>query len=122
MGSPLGPVLANIFMVELENSTIPTLEDKIKLWKRFVDDTICFEKIDPINNILNKLNVYHENIKFTIELEKDDKIPFLDVMLIRTTGKIETTVYRKKTCTNLYMDWHSFAPNSWKWGTLKNIG
>ena len=27
---PLGPILANIFMVELERSVIPTLLDKMK--------------------------------------------------------------------------------------------
>ena len=42
MGSPLGPVLANIFMVELEQNIIPTLSKDISLWKRYVDDTICF--------------------------------------------------------------------------------
>ena len=40
MGSPLGPVLANIFMVELEKIIIPKLEKDVKLWRRFVDDTI----------------------------------------------------------------------------------
>ena len=30
-GSPLGPVLDNIFMVELERTIIPFLIDKIKL-------------------------------------------------------------------------------------------
>ena len=40
MGSPLGPVLANIFMVELEKIIIPKLEKEVKLWRRFVDDTI----------------------------------------------------------------------------------
>ena len=40
MGSPLGPVLANIFMVELEKIIIPKLEKKVKLWRWFVDDTI----------------------------------------------------------------------------------
>ena len=39
MGLRLGPVLANIFMVELETSVIPNLRNKVKLWKRFVDDT-----------------------------------------------------------------------------------
>ena len=34
MGSPLRPVLANIFMVELERSVIPTLMDKMKWWRR----------------------------------------------------------------------------------------
>ena len=31
MGSPLGPVLANIFMVELKTSVIPNLSNKVKL-------------------------------------------------------------------------------------------
>ena len=33
MGSPLGPVLAIIFMVEFETSVIPNLSNKVKLWK-----------------------------------------------------------------------------------------
>ena len=53
MGSPLGPVLANIFMVELETSVIPNLNDKIKLWKRFVDDTFFFSKSEYTNNIIS---------------------------------------------------------------------
>ena len=44
MGSPLGPVLSGIFMVELENSLVPTLNQSMTLWQRFVDDTITFVK------------------------------------------------------------------------------
>ena len=33
MGSPLGPVLANIFMVGLERNIIYTLSNDILLWK-----------------------------------------------------------------------------------------
>ena len=106
MGSPLGPVLANIFMLELETSIIPNLNDKIKLWKRFVDDTYCFAKSEHTNNILLALNSFHQIIKFTVEIEKDDAILFLDVLIIRKVRKIETTVYRKKTCTDLYMKWY----------------
>ena len=32
MGSPLGPVLANIFKVELEQNIIPTLSNDKLLW------------------------------------------------------------------------------------------
>ena len=42
MGHALGPVLANIFMAALERTIIPSLSDKIELWKRYVDDTIAF--------------------------------------------------------------------------------
>ena len=44
----LGLVLANIFMVDLERSVIRTLMDKMKCWMRYVDDTLCYIKIDPI--------------------------------------------------------------------------
>ena len=59
---PLGLVLANIFMVELERTAIPSLSNNIKLWKRYVDDTIAFVIIDTIKSVLLSLNSYHGNI------------------------------------------------------------
>ena len=44
MGFPLGPVLANIFMVVFEPNIIPTLPKDISLSKRYVDHTISFLK------------------------------------------------------------------------------
>ena len=44
MGLPLGPILANIFMLELERSLILTLTDKMKSWTRYVDHTLCYIK------------------------------------------------------------------------------
>ena len=78
-------------------------------------------RLEYKDKILIALNSFHENIKFTFEIEKDNTIPFLDILIIRKPGKIETTVYRKKTCTDLYMNWYSFVPKSWKWGTLKTL-
>ena len=94
-------------MVELETSVIPNLSNKVKLWKRFVDDTYCLARSEYIDNILLALNLFHKNIKFTFEIKKDNAIPFLNILI--KPGKIETTVYRKKTCTDLYMNWYSFA-------------
>ena len=92
MGSPLDPVLANMFMVELQKSVIPDLNDKVKLWKRFVVDTYCLARSEYIDNVLLALNSFHKNIKFTIEIEKDNTISFLGILIIRKPGKIETTV------------------------------
>ena len=39
MGSPLGPLLANIFMTSLEEEVIPKLMSYLCNWKRYVDDT-----------------------------------------------------------------------------------
>ena len=51
--SPLRPVLANIFMVELERTIIRSLSDKLKLWICYIDDTIAFVKNDEIKNVLS---------------------------------------------------------------------
>ena len=52
MGSPLGAVLTNIFVVELERSVIPTLMDKMKCWTRYIDDTLCYIKTNSIDYVL----------------------------------------------------------------------
>ena len=54
--SPLRPVHARVFMVELETRIIPTLRNMILNWKRFVDDTIGYVKNGSIDIILSKLN------------------------------------------------------------------
>ena len=92
MGLPLGPVLAVIFMVELETSIISTLGRSLLKWKRYVEDTSCYVKIGTVNHILNKLNGFHQNIQFIYELEKNKKLPFLDVSLILNKYTIENTV------------------------------
>ena len=119
MGSPLGPVLDDIFMVELENTLVPTLTDYIKFWKRYVDDTIFFVKMGSAQYIVSILNRFETNIFFTCQMYKKCCLPFLNVLLTRNGNNIVTTVYRKTTTNDLYLNWNSFAPTSWKSGTLK---
>ena len=77
MGSPLGPVLSGIFMVKLENSLVPTLNESMTLCQRFVDDNITFVKNDSIAYVLDQLNSFHEQIQFTYEVEIITNCPFL---------------------------------------------
>ena len=115
MGSPLGPILANIFMVELERSVIPTLMDKMKCWTRYVDDTLSYIKTDSIHYVLKMLNSFHRNIQFTYEFESDSKISVLDLLVIRdSSNNINTTLYQKRTSNDIYLNWESFAPGKWK--------
>ena len=104
MGSPLGPVLADIFMVALENNIVPVLEENSSLWKRYVDDTIFFVKINTINCITRIFTNFDPNIKFTYEVEKDCKLHFLDVLLIRKGNNIVTRIYRKPTTNDIYLN------------------
>ena len=94
MGSPLEPVLANIFMVELERVAKPTLMDKLKCWTRFVGDTLSYIKTDSIDHVLKMLNGFHRNIQSTYEVETDSKMSFLNVLAIGDASKnVSTTVY-----------------------------
>ena len=67
------------------------------------------------------LNNFHPNIQFTYEAEYNFKLAFLDVMLSRDRESIVTTVYRKITNADVYINWNLFAPHSCKRGTLKTL-
>ena len=61
IGSPIGPVLVGIFMVELKTRIIPILGKMVLNWKRFADDTINYS----MDIILSKLTSFHPNIQLT---------------------------------------------------------
>ena len=47
---------------------------------------------------------------------------FLDVLINRICfNEIETRIYRKKSNTDIYINWYSHAPLQWKIGTVRNL-
>ena len=87
-----------------------------------VDDTFTFVKKGELNNVLETLNSFHDDIKFTYEMEGEGSIPFLDVYVQRKeNGTFTTSIYRKKTSSDVYINWNSFAPRTWKIGTLHGL-
>ena len=70
-----------------------------------------FDRKDTAVKFLHYLNTCHVNIKFTIEFEENNAIPFLDILIKRSTGHtFSTSIYRKKTFTSLYTKWIPFTP------------
>ena len=108
-------------MVELKKTLVPTLSNHLKSWKRYVDGTNFFIKEDSIEHVLSVLNGFHPFIQFTHETEPNNRLSFLDVLIIRNGQSIETCVYRKPTNTDIYIHWNSFAPIQWKRSTLKTL-
>jgi len=107
MGSPLGPLFANIFMDEFEQSKMKKLTELgVKIWLRYVDDVFAIiEHESQSDAILDYLNKQHINIKFTIESEKHSKLPFLDTKVTRKQNEFTTTIYHKPTFTGVYLNW-----------------
>jgi hypothetical protein len=106
MGSPLSPVVANLYMEKFEKQALDSFPLKPKRWKRFVDDTDVVWQHGKENLVFffNHLNNQNENIKFTMEVEKDKSIPFLDMLISKNDdGSISHQVYRKKMHTYRYL-------------------
>ena len=90
MGSPLGPLLANVFMSSLEEKL--ELEGKLPdYYRRYVDDTrTLMPNITTATDFLNTLNHAHPSVSFTMEIEKDGMLPFLGTQLLNRAPQIET--------------------------------
>lgn len=123
MGSPLGPVLANIFMTDFEEKSVMTHSNRPSVWFRYVDDTFAlFDDAASASEFLQYLNTCHSNIKFTIEFEENGEIPFLDVLVKRCPhNAFSTSIYRKKTFTGLYTKWDSFTPRKYKINLIRTL-
>ena len=107
MGSPLSPVIANFFMEDFENKALEQATHKLTCWYRYVDDTFAIwpHGRERLTEFLDHLNGLHSNIKFTMEIEEEGHLPFLDVDIYkRTDGSLGHKVYRKPTHTNLYLN------------------
>ena len=103
MGSPLGPVMVNIFMCDFEEKWVMKNIDQPTVWFRFVDDTFTlFKNKNDALSFLHYLNGRHNNINFTTEFEQNEEIPFLDILLKHNLDSpFSTSIYRKKTFTGL---------------------
>ena len=85
MGSPLGPLLAKIFMISLEKKFFLKYLIISVIEKRYIDDTYAYVVSEKIDFILKELSSYHPNINFTYELEESNKITFVDVLINRSS-------------------------------------
>ena len=85
------------------------------LYRRYVDDCfLLFRSSDHVPLFLDYLNQQHANITVTTEIERDGKLPFLDIDISRSDRKFATSVYRKPTFTGLFTNFNSFIPLAYK--------
>eukprot|EP00057_Strongylocentrotus_purpuratus_P010621 XP_011665095.1 PREDICTED: uncharacterized protein LOC100890583 [Strongylocentrotus purpuratus] len=105
MGSPLSPVIANIFMEHFETMALQTLSQRPSLWLRYVDDTFIIwpHSRRDLDHFLDHINQHHPSIKFTMETEQNNSIPFLDVLVTKSpSGKPAHQVYYPSTIHPYY--------------------
>ena len=108
MGSPISPLIANIFMEEFEVKTLNSFPHPPYLWLRFVDDTFVINRAEHIQDLLQHINNQDPHIQFTVEPTQQISLPFLDTLVtIEPDNTFSTTVYRKATHMDQYLHWDS---------------
>ena len=91
------------------------IKGNAKVYERYMDDIIRDIKTVKIDNKLDEVNSYHENLTFTIERERNGRLSYLDAETRRSdNGIISTTWYTKPSDTGLIMNYHALAPNKYK--------
>ncbi|BHF80662.1 hypothetical protein SprV_0702379000 [Sparganum proliferum] len=116
MGSPLGPLLADVFVSKLDRFQLSDQIDKLKHYGRYVDDFFAIATAETdIAALLNTVNQAHPSIKFTLEFGTAGSLPFLDVLLSRRPdGSVRRSVYRKKTWSGQHINLANFVPSQQK--------
>ena len=122
MGSPLSPLITEIYMTHLEETALQTSPIQPTCWFRKVDDTfVILPPTDDPNTLLQHLNAQHPRMQFTMESETDNKLPFLDVLVQRENNTLTTSVYRKPTHTDQYIHYSSCHPIQVKRGVIATL-
>jgi PHD/YefM family antitoxin component YafN of YafNO toxin-antitoxin module len=103
MGNALSPFIANLFMGHMENK-LKRRKLFPRVWVRYVDDIFAVVHKDRVLDLLDLLNSQHDSINFTYEVEKDGKLPFLDVEVRRDEAAgLLFKIYRKPTNTQRFI-------------------
>ena len=120
MGSPLSPVLANIYMEYFEEMALGSTSLKPSMWLRYVDDTfILWPHQEYVQILLDHVNSIRPFIQFTMEKEQDNKLLFLDVLVTSTVQRFRSSVYHKPPYTGQYLNFNFHHPYTVKKGIIR---
>ena len=121
MGSPASPVIADIVMEKLLDSSIQRMYTKPKILTKYVDDIFAVMKKDEIKDNLDILNSFNSQIQFTMELESNNQLPYLDSLVIREGTHLKLDWYQKPTASGRLINFTSRHPRRTIINTASNF-
>ena len=95
----------NLYMEPFEQLALSAAPQPPLLWLHYVNDTFTVLNEYDLDEFTEHISNIDPHIKFTIELEKHQELPFLDLcmhILNDTSRKITTSIYMKPTHTDRY--------------------
>jgi len=97
MGSPLSPIIAHMVLQDLEEEVLEKINCNIPFYYRYVDDIVLAAPIDQIKKIVDTFNTFHDRLQFTVELEANKSLSFMDLRLEVVNNEMVIDWYHKET-------------------------
>ncbi|XP_072046288.1 uncharacterized protein [Amphiura filiformis] len=122
MGSPVSPVIANLYMEHFEFTALRNSPVKPSVWLRYVDDTYVIIRETDVEIFTEHINSQNSHIKFTSESEVNGYLAFLDTKVSRNAdGTVSISIYRKPTHTDQYLHFDSHHPIAHKLSVIRTL-
>ena len=116
MASPVSVTAANLVMEDMERRALSTYPLPLPFWKRYVDDTLTALSQDKVQRFHEHPNSIESTIQYTVEMESECTLSFLETRITHhPDGSLSTTVLRKTTHPDKYLDFQSHHPLATRW-------
>ena len=97
VGSPVSPIVCNIYMEEFDNHALATATHPPAWWYRYVHDTRTKRKVKHTESFTQHFNALDQDIKFTSDGEENDALAFLDTLTCKQAdGSVKVMCFAKR--------------------------
>nr|CAI5820344.1 unnamed protein product [Callosobruchus analis] len=122
MGDCMSPICADLVMSKLQSYCLSVTSFHVPFFKRYVDDIVTAIPKDKADDILNIFNSFHTKLQFTVEVEQNNAISFLDTKIIRSKDNhLKVDWYQKPTFSGRFINFHSCHSFRQKINIIKNL-
>ena len=92
----------------------------VQYWRE-IDTLSKMPDVSSASEFLLTLNEIHPSLSFTVKLEDNGKLPFLGMVIIRNSPRLDTKVYVKPTDTGLLLHYQSHVDVRYKHSLLNTM-
>jgi hypothetical protein len=124
MGAPTSSIFSEIYLQDLEHTTILDILIHFKLvgYFRYIDDILLIHDMQQ-TNICEVLDCFEINrkLQFTLEEEENNALHFLDIRISRTDNNIQFSIYQKPMTTDTIIPYDSCHPTEHKLSAFRYL-